>query len=967
MPLPLQPGLLKAQILALLQKRPEARAVGFHSELVWEGPETMEVEGRRVRVCPARSVLEARAALALHQDADLLVLLTALSDRDLGQEAMARLERGRLLPLEPWEAVRVRMKAREVDPLLRARPDLARVLIDCEPPGGLPAAPGGVVSADHVWALLFEHALGLGPRIPDAREMLVRAFRGQVQRLVAAGADLREAAAEYLRRVRGEGVTLVQACAEAGHATQALPLGLACAVLFAPEAGRRPELTAAAARLEAFVGNRPVGPGPGWEWAEAALAALDDLDPEERRRALELGDEALDRLRVSGLAHLSPVSPRGFAQRVAELAQLLRAALEAPAGVRAEGALLAAAGSVLDHREASSPSRRAGAVQMAMRLVRWLEEGPDSAQDPSGLAALAGRYRVEGAWVDRARNYLAAGDPHPDLAAAYALLGQRVRAVRERQNEAFARALAGWTQAGSAGPGLLLIERVLDEVVVPLARSHRVLLVVLDGASGAIASELYEDLVPRGWVRRRPQAGALPPVIATVPSITEVSRASLLSGRLVRGRQDLEKSNFRDHAGLRSVARTDRPPLLHHKADLFAGSGSALNPEVASRVASDRYKVLGVVVNAVDDFLAKDDQLEPSWNLDTVRPLEALLDAAREAGRVVVMVADHGHVLEYDGASAGSGEGERWRTAERPAGEGEILVRGSRVQGQEIIVPWSEAVRYSRRHCGYHGGATPQEMLPPMLVLAPAGMSLPGWVLEGPGLPPWWDPFARPVDLVDLSEESLRAEPSKSQPPKEQLDLFAPPPPASRLPDWVRELFRSESLEAQELLAGSFALPRAVLARLLVLLRESGGEVSLETLQSHLDLPAEAVFDQVARAGQVLNMDGHPVLSCSETQVALDFSLLQKCFGPLGSGVEIEVDGSRVRLDLPMSEVEVQVLQALARHGRLTEKDLAASTGRRRIGGVVETLSLRLEKAGKPWLVCEGTGDDGRVYSFQHP
>jgi hypothetical protein len=76
---------------------------------------------------------------------------------------------------------------------------------------------------------------------------------------------------------------------------------------------------------------------------------------------------------------------------------------------------------------------------------------------------------------------------------------------------------------------------------------------------------------------------------------------------------------------------------------------------------------------------------------------------------------------------------------------------------------------------------------------------------------------------------------------------------------------------------------------------------------------------------------------------------------------------TRVRLELPLSELEVQVLEALARHGRLTEKDLAASTGRRRIGGVVETLSLRLEEAGKPWLVCEGTGDDGRVYSFRRP
>ena len=960
MPLPLQPGLLKAQLLEIVQKRPGARAVGFHSDLVWEGPETLEVEGRRFRLCPARSVLEARAAMAAcPADGEVLVLITALPEKELGQETMARLERGRLLPLEPWEAVRVRMKAREVDPLLRAQPHLARTLIDCEPPGGLPAAPGGVVSADHVWTLLFEHALGLGPRIPDARELLVRGFRGQVQRLVAAEDRLREAARDYLRRVRGEGAVLVLRCVEGGNGGQALALGLACLALFVPHAptGRRAELVAAAARLEGFVGGQPVGPGPGWEWAEAALAALDDLDPEERRRALEQGDEALERLRAGLLAHLSPVSPRGFQQRVQDLARELR---EAPP---VTAALLEAASRVVEHGEARTQPRRAETVRMALRLVRWLEQAvvEDSGQ---GLAVLASRYRAEGAWVDRARNFLAAGDAHPDLQAACSLLSQRVRALREEQNEAFARALAGWAEAGGAGAGVLPVERVLDEVVLPLAGQQRVLLVVLDGASRAVASELYEDLVQRGWTARRPEAGALPPVVATIPSVTEVSRASLLCGRLVRGGQDLEKTNFREHPGLRSVARADRPPLLHHKAELLAGSATALNPEVASRLAGDRHKVLAVVVNAVDDFLAKDDQLEPAWDLDTIRPLEALLEAARDGGRVVVLASDHGHVLEYDGASAGTDEGgERWRPADRPAGEGELLVRGPRVLARdrsEVVVPWSEAVRYSRRRCGYHGGATPQEMLPPLLVLAPAGAAVRGWVPTGPGAPPWWEPFAVPVEVQDLAEA-----PPAIQAPKEQLELFAPPPKPSKLPDWVRELLRSEGFEAQELSAGAQALPRATLVRLLVLLRESGGEASLQTLQSHLDLPVEPLLDLVDRAGQVLNLGGHPVLTRTETAARLDFALLQQCFGALGPGMEIEVDGTRVRLDLPLSDLEVQVLQALARHGRLTEKDLSAQTGRLRIGGVVETLSLRLDRAGKPWVACEGMGAEGRIYAFR--
>ena len=145
---------------------------------------------------------------------------------------------------------------------------------------------------------------------------------------------------------------------------------------------------------------------------------------------------------------------------------------------------------------------------MALRLLRWLGERPSQAPDgpdgPDGLAGLAACYAAQGAWADRARHFLAAGDGHPDLQSSYVALLRRLREVREEENRAFARALAGWTEAGAAGAGVLPIERLLDEVVVPLARSHRVLLVVLDGASRAVACELYEDLLARGWVRRRP-------------------------------------------------------------------------------------------------------------------------------------------------------------------------------------------------------------------------------------------------------------------------------------------------------------------------------------------------------------------------------------------------------------------------------------------------------------------------------
>src|SRR5205823_1550740 len=112
------------------------------------------------------------------------------------------------------------------------------------------------------------------------------------------------------------------------------------------------------------------------------------------------------------------------------------------------------------------------------------------------------------------------------------------------------------------------------------------------------------------------------------------------------------------------------PPALFHKARVTEGARGALHPDVRAAVLSDKAKAVAVVVNAVDDELAGAEQVRARWTLDAVRPLAALLQAARDDGRLVILAGDHGHVLHCDHADyrKAPAAGERWRPADPPAG-----------------------------------------------------------------------------------------------------------------------------------------------------------------------------------------------------------------------------------------------------------------------------------------------------------
>src|SRR5574341_295011 len=113
-----------AQIRALVtaNRRPDARrgALAVQADPEWSGPELLDGPGARLRVVPCRSPLAVREALLDHEEraGELLVLLTPCSGGDLGLDVRARLVKGEVVPLDPFNSILALFGASVLDPQL---------------------------------------------------------------------------------------------------------------------------------------------------------------------------------------------------------------------------------------------------------------------------------------------------------------------------------------------------------------------------------------------------------------------------------------------------------------------------------------------------------------------------------------------------------------------------------------------------------------------------------------------------------------------------------------------------------------------------------------------------------------------------------------------------------------------------------------------------------------------------------
>jgi hypothetical protein len=542
-------------------------------------------------------------------------------------------------------------------------------------------------------------------------------------------------------------------------------------------------------------------------------------------------------------------------------------------------------GDLNDHRIAKLGSRsdQIARAEMAVRLVRWFARPLPPWNSFSDFAQV---YQRELSFVDWARESIGRGDEIAGLSQAYQRLDQAILERREDFNQRFARSLADWTSSGSSSSGVLGVEDVIPRVMFKvLEAGNRVLLIVLDGMSWAVCHELLDDIRREHWFLATLDKSNAPPqpVIATIPCVTGFSRASLLSGKVASGDAANEKRNFESNPHLEHLCDKKYPPVLFHKKEVTHGARGAVDDELRRVILSTSHRVVGVVINAIDDRLKGAQQIRDDWTIHRIGPLGSLLKLARDSSRVVILASDHGHVWHRpDARNVPIETGGRWRPADENLAEDEILLAGKRVQDGPIIVPWSERVYYGRQQNGYHGGATPQEMVAPLVLLTDRSSPYSGlFPCEHPK-PDWWS--SAPVK-TSVGEEP-RSVPVMS--PRRAPSLFdnlrdepeEPKPQKLKVAEWIDRLFASPVYKNQKEQIRRHAPEDEVVRRALIVLETSGGLMTPAAFSNAADIPAARLDGLVARIQRLLNVDGYDVMTLnrSENKIELNVARLRRQF-----------------------------------------------------------------------------------------
>ncbi|MEV4493442.1 BREX-2 system phosphatase PglZ [Micromonospora coxensis] len=890
-----QPDAVRRKVEAWLAEADQADAIALTARPEPLPEPVITVGGTRVRVVPCPTPLAARAALHDRADGERLVLLTELTDSELGDGVLAHLSKQTVRKIDPWDVVRqIFGGVRHLDPtLVRVGRWVADALTDHAPPDGWPTPPGAILTRDHALRSLTSELLDLPPTELDDSGLVQWSTDARRQlRFTTLPETVADGITTYLTSTAGRLAVPVMAAVRAGHGVDVIPLGLLAGLLW-------PTATNGTSEVEAAVGRTRLEPWFGGlrltsqqaealhQTAEAWIYRTFDSGEEGRDEAVRLlrrAEAIAGEIGVTGLLGASTVLPSGFVQRLRAFADAVRLAV--PAGGSPVPGMVARAQTALAAVEAhrAAERRRLETARMAVRLLRWLHtaDGPAPA---TLLDALHRQIRQDG-WVDRARLDVFAGDPEPQVADAYRLLHRAVDARRSRHDHQFATLLAAATSAEAEPGALLRVEDVLDRVVQPIVdEGRRVLMLVLDGMGVAAATELAESITRSGtWVELSPGGGPRTGVLAALPTVTEASRCTLLTGRLATGGQQAELKAFK--------ARFPAGLLLHKKA-LRAGAGTALDPEVLAALGDPAISVVVAVINTIDDALDRSDPGTTVWGQDTITAVEDLLASATD--RVVVVVSDHGHVVDRGPESVvltSASSENRWRPASSPAGEAEVAVTGSRVVlgGGTVVLPWREEVRYGPRKAGYHGGAAPAEAVIPLLVLtAGDDLAVPGWAGAPVASPDWWrEPVTDAPPSSDTATPGRRRPRRPVEPQPEGLFDLGPvtaapapapaPTPTPAVPGLLTALLASDRYAQRRDPRVPLADDRV--AALLSTLIAGGDRATFDTLAARAGVPAHRISGTVTALRKLLQVEGYPVITLDPDgrTVHLDRALLIEQF-----------------------------------------------------------------------------------------
>ena len=905
---------VEAQVRGVLRKLPDARRIGLRAGR-WTGDTQLDIVTEagpvRLELVPCRSVLELRERLAEtapeadsgHAAADTVrVFLADLAPNELGADVASRLAKGQLIELDRWLAARELFQARQLDPRVVREDWMADALLQWAPPKGYPPVSGGVLDEGTARRAILHGVLGLGFESLTRAALWRWSCSEEAQdRWRAAPEPLKNRAATWWQPSTGEVAVVVCALLEGQKAEHGQALGLIVESL-----GERAKWRLA----ERYLAGASLADSAFGQWSEATGEAVEALEHRGDRAAVRKILDQAERLwaeledpvhEAESRALQNDWLPSAFALRLDRAKEALRGRL-------AGGSLdmlrvgEAALRKLRSHR--AGETSRCDTLEAALALLR--REAAEAQTGPN-LASSILAYADDGSWADQARRRLSAGDPDPELSAIYQQVLERATAQREGENRLFGERIRDAGAAVPEDPRIAGLESVIDRWLALVADQGNVLFLVLDGLGQMVWRDLRPGLLSCGWQEWVAEGGRAQ-ALALLPTETRSCRTSLLCGRPASGTSEDERKGFETHAAWRAHsggAAYVAPGRLRQSREL---------PKEVVELIHGSTRVVAVVLSDVDAHFESGSDLRQPFSVDTLGSLRRLLQEAEASGRWLVVTGDHGQVhgfgLERRVIETDPQHGARHRSAEASAqvGEGELKVAGRRVipssgqpgAGGEVIVPWSEGLRYRRAgRAGYHGGATLQEMVVPVVVLGRTDLKLTGPKLEGwlplelDPPPPWWSTPESPVSVAESEpvKKVSKSEAEKRRPPARkkkadvrQLSLLADPPePVSQPMDepsqpWLAALFRSPVYAQQLALVGRRPPSNDHVRKLLEALDREGGRLTRAALAHRLR--THRLHGLLSQVGRLLNVDGFAVIAVDETsdEVTFDRALLCRQF-----------------------------------------------------------------------------------------
>jgi len=896
---PLSEKQIQAQVAAIRRSvKNGAQHIAIRSPGAWKGERILFVDEAEHLVIPCVSDLQVREALIRAElEKKPAILLCSIGDDALGEDVVDRLAKRRVHPPQVRDMVaelfavspaptEEQLKKR-IDPRVLKNKVLMAALVEHVPPEGYPPVASGTLDLQTAWTALISQIIGERVETPSLTRLLEWSLDPKtLERLAGMRDDLKQAFIDWFTRSKGETVRFMMAAIDSGFGAHLVPLGLSLGIVFDPMHYRNAEHQQARGRLERYFQHRDIDEESAHAWFRVSRTLISQIpDPatkSTRRALLNRVDEFVATLGLSERAWISNDSPLGLDQRYRRAGEALRQALDAkkPAGLETIHSHLTA---IREHILGGVDAERLSRVEMAYRLIQWLRttNKPEAAES---FEVMVTQYHQDGGFIDWARNRLKETDESQELQKAYDAILKMVENRSDHFEATFAKQLREWTRSEHRSSSFTLIENVLEEVVTPVAKQRHLLLLVLDGMSVAVFRQLLQNILQNDWAEIiNTEAGLPRPVIATLPSVTAISRRALFLGRLDPATSGTEEGEFKNNELLFQGSGSQVRPKLFKMGDLSDESSGGIASSVREAMGDKKCRIVSVVLNAIDDHLDSGKQVDFEWTRNTIRGLRNLLRQAADSGRIVIMTSDHGHVLDFGTKQLNcpkEGRGDRFRPADGKAREGELEFDGSRIRqatgSNRMTLACSAHIRYGGSKRGYHGGANPQEVVVPLAVLSSIRNEPPEEWAEAPSYQPaWWqmDPF----------------EPAPVAPPKAKIDkaiagleLFeqAAPTDVAEASGWVRALLQSPIYKEQSKLAVRGAPADDLMEKLLGALDNRGGTVVKQALAQELGMPPFRVDGLIQNVSRILNVDGYEIIAFDRNSdaVTLNVGLLRTQF-----------------------------------------------------------------------------------------